>query len=278
MIDISLLKAMAAAGATADVIIAAVEVMEAKRSKALAAERQRRKRAMADDQPELELIDAVAENDAVIPSSHVESRTVTLDHAAAAPSPPSFPSFSPTPPIITLPSTPPEETMLRRDPREAPGTPLISQEAFETAEAIGLEAGFSPQSCPPGWCGAAWEVQRFLNDGYPSAMIRIACTAVLRRGRGPPENFGYFRKAIVDMRARLEAPLPVAVPRVLEVIDGGRSDARTGTSQRGRIVAGRAVGKHYGSACDALDALGEEFAREAERRGEGPYIPTHLRG
>lgn len=275
-INYDVLETMVATGVSAAQLLAVVRTMDTSARKRQAdAERMRQKRAQADlfegaDAPVIVGIDVgqpVAEQLMPTVEAVMAAREVARPDATNSDEPKE-----------RKPPTPPKKeiyTTLRDRPREEPDKPLISPQAFEITEAIGAEAGYTPENWPPGWCGAAFQVQMFLNEGYDPGIIRAACTSVLRRGRGPPEHFGYFRKAIVDMRSRLEAPLPQVKPRQLEVIDGGRSDARTGFGgQRGRIVAGRAVGRNYGSVLDAAEDFREECAREAERRGEGPYRPN----
>ena len=145
-----------------------------------------------------------------------------------------------------------------RDPE-----PLVSQEARDMADAIAVEAGFDLEFIPPGWCGAANYLQAFLTQGYSGNQIRIAVTMTLRRfakkGRGPPEDFSYFRNAIANICADLSAPVPKVEPRALEVINGGKSHARTRTYEDGRPRS-----RHLGSATDAFADLREYFTRGAD--------------
>jgi hypothetical protein len=129
----------------------------------------------------------------------------------------------------------------------------ITLQAFDLADAIGTEAGYTAATLPPGWCGAAGHIQRFLNEGYTPSVIRLACREVMRRGRGPPEYFGYFVKPIIDMRARLEAPLPHVKPHQLEVIDGGR--------QRTKIAP---MEHASGPLQGAVQRIREELRRQTE--------------
>jgi hypothetical protein len=248
---------------------AAIEEVRGERARMLATARQRRHRAKSTGE-EADLFDAAAPaGNGIVADRDIERDASVTERDINK---------------ERIPPTPPKKEIYNTTLRDAPAPARepakacsISPEALDLADAIGAEAGYTAANWPPGWCGAAWEVQRFLNEGYTSALIRMACTAVMRRGRGAPEYFAYFIKPIIDMRARLEAPLPQVKPHQLEVIDGGRSHAGTGFGgQRGRIVGGRAVGRNYGSVCDALEALSEEFASEAARRGEGPYIPTKM--
>jgi hypothetical protein len=148
-------------------------------------------------------------------------------------------------------------------PRARDPDPLVSEEAYNMAEAIGREAGFEPWDTPPGWCGAADYLQSFLNSGLSANHIRIACTTVLRRrvaaGRGPPEEFGYFRKPVADICADLRREVPKVETHALEVINGGKSNARTRAYDDGRPRS-----RNLGSATDAAAELREYFTRCAE--------------
>jgi hypothetical protein len=147
-------------------------------------------------------------------------------------------------------------------PRAREPEPLISEEAREMAEAIGREAGFDPIDTPPGWCGAANYLQAFLNSGLSADHVRVACTTVLRRrhaaGRGPPEEFSYFRKPVAEICADLSREAPKVESRALEIIDGGKSNA----GARAWRADGRS--RNHGSATDAASDLRQYFARRAE--------------
>jgi len=86
---------------------------------------------------------------------------------------------------------------------------LISAEAHTIADAIGQAAGFSKENWPPGWCGLALQVQKFISEGCPGDLVRDTATSVLKRKRdGPPENFSYFDRPIATAFAQFKRPLP----------------------------------------------------------------------
>jgi hypothetical protein len=105
--------------------------------------------------------------------------------------------------------------------RASEGKSLISREAHALAEEIGQVAGFSRETCPPGWCGAAMLIQRFINDGCPGEVIRFAVIGVLlRKKNGAPQSFGYFEKAIAQAFADHQRPLQAANPQPIEARNG----------------------------------------------------------
>ncbi len=139
--------------------------------------------------------------------------------------------------------------------------PLVSAEAHEMAEAIGREAGFEPKDTPPGWCGAANMIQAFMTQGISAQHLRTAATTVLRRrtvsGRGPPENFAYFRKPLAEICGDLRTPVPKVAERNLEVIHGGKDAGARAWRNDGHS-------RNYGSATDAASDLRRYFAQRAE--------------
>jgi hypothetical protein len=141
----------------------------------------------------------------------------------------------------------------------ARGQSLVSLEAIRIADEIGEAVGFSKETWPPGWCGAAYVVQRFLNEGCPGEVISLAVTATLKRKRdGPPENFSYFEKPIAAAFAAHKRPLPTASPQAFDGKSNGHSSAK-------RTVVD--AGKDLIAECDARLAAAE--AREArEREGD----------
>lgn len=233
---------------------AAINAAELGRTRSLAAARQRRHRAkvVGDDTDIFDMAgtDATAEALSIEPERDIERDASVTERDA---------DKERTPP------TPPKER--NTTPRDAPARESIpakscsiSLEAFDLADAIGAEAGYAaPADWPPGWCGAAGDIQRFLNEGYTAQVIRMACTAVMRRGRGPPEYFAYFVKPIIDMRTRLEAPLPQVKPRQWEVIDGGRNRTQNAP-----------MGHKSGSLQAACEQLRAELRRRSEPAGACP--------
>lgn len=267
-----IIAALVAAGGTSDMIIAvcraAHEVeMKAKmdrRAPAAARQKRRRGRDLVDDmqepQDEQKFIDAALENESMSHESH-ESH-VTKENP-------------PTPPKENT-SSLCSEVKKDDDEEDAGATvaekPLVSQKAFALADTIGRDAGFEPSNTPPGWCGAAYVIQKFLDDGCPGEIVRLGCTTALRRKRdGPPERFVYFEKPIAQAFADYRRPVPEVAVRKLEVIDGGGFGSRASSGYR-------PTSSTHGSLGDAARELRRKFARQADEieraengmdRGEG---------
>ncbi len=261
-IDLDILRSLVAAGVTAAQLLVAVEGMEAK-AETRRRDGRLRQRRHREDQPELELQGATEQDyaDAAIKntSCNAMSRDVTLETCDKERK-------------VSIPSKERTTTSKIDDDEDSRATPqkqsLVSLEAYDLADSLGSLAGLEPKSWPPGWCGAAMTIQRFLNEGVPPDVISLAVTTALARKRdGPspdiPANFAYFCKPIAQEFARYKTPLPQIQPGKLEVIDGGL--ARNPTGKLGRFAAGRAVSQGYGSATDAALALRDKFTREAER-------------
>jgi hypothetical protein len=99
-------------------------------------------------------------------------------------------------------------------------------------------------------------IQKWLNDGCPGEVIKLAVNGALQRRKcdGPPENFSYFAKPIAQAFAEYQRPNPTAPPQAFD----GKTN---GYASRKRTVI------------DALDALDAKLdGREAEAGG-GPGAP-----
>lgn len=255
MVDMTVLRRLVAAGVSATQLLEAVEAMEAK-----AAERKARKREADALRMRSKRDDLFHEDSGESPrvaESSGESHDVAATSATSLPPSPSPPSFPPHP--HNNPLTPnPADSDDDEDRARPVEKPLVSQEAFALADTIGRDAGFEPSTTPPGWCGAAYVIQKFLDDGCPGEIVRLGCTTALRRKRdGPPERFVYFEKPIAQAFSEYRRPIPeVAVPK-LEVIDGGRFGNRTG-------AGARPTSSTHGSLSDAARELRRELARQAE--------------
>lgn len=261
-----ILDTMLASGATAEMIVAAYRTAyeletkaKVKRRAGNAARQQAKRR--RDGAPDLvdemvidddqKFIDAAIDEEKVgVTQSHAESRVTECDKR------------NPHKENTSLLPSEAAEVNYATPPRAREPEPLVSEEAREMAEAIGREAGFDPIDTPPGWCGAANYLQVFLNSGLSPDHIRVACTTVLRRrhaaGRGPPEEFSYFRKPVAEICADLSREAPKVESRALEIIDGGKSNA----GARAWRADGRS--RNHGSATDAASDLRQYFARRAE--------------
>jgi hypothetical protein len=141
---------------------------------------------------------------------------------------------------------------------------LISPEAIKLADQLGGIAGIDPDpmACPPGWCGAAMQVQSWLNAGWPAEAILVGTRAAMARKRdGPPMTAAYFTKPIAKAVAQMRRPAPVIeVSAEREVVHVRSPAAATGWQAR----------KDAGfEALAALDERLREFDRAAGGGGEG---------
>lgn len=146
--------------------------------------------------------------------------------------------------------------------REGATKSLISPEAHSIAEELAKEAGFTKETWPPGWCGAAMAVQKWLNDGCPGEVVKLAVTTALQRRKrdGPPDNFAYFAKPIAAAFADHQRPNPAAPPQAFDGKSNGNAPRK-----RTPVDAGKDLMAEY----DARIAAAE--AREAgERAGDPP--------
>jgi hypothetical protein len=102
---------------------------------------------------------------------------------------------------------------------------MISPEAIKLADQLGAISGIDPDpmACPPGWCGAAMQVQSWLNAGWPAEAIVVgARTAMARKRDGPPTTAAYFAKPIAQAVAGLNRPLPEVSHAETGRFGGGR--------------------------------------------------------
>ncbi len=91
---------------------------------------------------------------------------------------------------------------------------LISEEAKRLSDEVFELAGIDldPLACPPGWCGAAMRVQSWLSSGWTPDEIRVgvktAMASEARRQQGPPNTPFYFEKAIAKVVLMRNRPVP----------------------------------------------------------------------
>lgn len=91
--------------------------------------------------------------------------------------------------------------------REAPLV-LVTQEAFTIADEIGTIVGLDPEFTPPGWCGAAMQVQAWLAHWTHNEIIAGVRAGMAGKRDGPPESPRYFEKPIARVHLRLVKPMP----------------------------------------------------------------------
>lgn len=112
---------------------------------------------------------------------------------------------------------------------------LIRPEAHAIAEELWQAAGFSKETLPPGWCGTAMAIQKWLNDGCPGDVVKLAVNAALRRKRdGPPQSFSYFAQPIAAAFADHQRPNPTAPPQAFDGKSNGYSVPKRTVIDAGR--------------------------------------------
>lgn len=174
-INVATLEALAATGATADMIIAVV------------------KSELATDQA---TIDERRKNDAVRQrrkrAGHAMSRDVTR-----TPCDPSSSSSSPTPPITT---PPPEEAAAVASARD----PVVDA-VDQVFAAIGV-------TDDPHWYGHKPRVVMWLESWSLEFDILPTVRRLMERRRDPPRRPAFFEEAIAEAHAQRQLPLPTVGP------------------------------------------------------------------
>ncbi len=102
--------------------------------------------------------------------------------------------------------------------REVPEI-LISEAAVTIADEVASIAGLDPadrMATPPGWCGAAAQVQTWLAHWPRETILAGARAAMARKRDGPPGSPKYFERPIAQFHLQLTRPMP-------EIVDIGRA-------------------------------------------------------
>lgn len=113
------------------------------------------------------------------------------------------------------------------DARAQPTKSMLSAEALRVIDEIAQVAGITKETWPPGWCGAVYVVQKFIDEGCPGEIVKLGAIGALKRKRdGPPNSFSYFEKPIAAAFAQHLRPLPhvvVAPAETVEIRNGQRN-------------------------------------------------------
>jgi hypothetical protein len=118
--------------------------------------------------------------------------------------------------------------------------PLISPEAMALGDEIATVAGQDLQFLEPGWCGAAWRCQQWLDSGYPRELIVAGVKAMVTQ-KAPEKISGvaYFDKGLARFIAQQTRPVPKVIEQqaeTVEVIRGKvRDDSRSGVAAIDRV-------------------------------------------
>lgn len=127
--------------------------------------------------------------------------------------------------------TPPEQSQTQKvgggEDAGARGS-LISAEANRVADEVAEICGIvDPLAWPPGWCGSAGMVQKWLNEGCRPEIIVPACReAMMKKSGGAPDTIKYFEKAVARAQAEFKTPMPTVIPGKPEQISGERAGNR----------------------------------------------------
>jgi hypothetical protein len=248
-----ILDALVKAGATAEMIVAAIkaeqDAAEAKRAEKRARDAERKRRSRAN-------VRNVTRTDA---DMGVTSRDTP---------PPSSPSsFPPIPPHITTPS-PPTPAAAAEGARARDGGEM--KQAMDIADEAARIADLDPANVPPGWCGFPNLIVAGMRAGWSREDVITGVRSVMtRRAReGPPASFAYFKGAIADAHATRTAPIPAGRPNAPD--HPGQTSARSRAGARplagDALIAGfaAALAERPDSRLYAGDAGGWEAGPDAD--------------
>jgi hypothetical protein len=249
-ISAAALRAMKAAGATAEMLIAAVEAQEAI-DKAHTIEQAEIEREHLKKRRQLEAARQQRKRDR---DRHAPSRDVTRDERDSSPS-----SFPPTPPHITTPS----QVGGGDDGGGAGARDQISRRQAvalteQTYEAFDIDQHF----VPPKWMGLTHYLQGGLGRGWRPDLVLLAVQKVAaqfkRNGEVRPEWFGYLTKPIEREHQEAQRQFLLVIPNQDQSHVGSRSpNRRPHNPLRGGVAA------------SCLDDLAE-FARQGRVSGDQP--------
>jgi hypothetical protein len=213
-------RALLVAGATAEMIVAAVEaeqvVNEKKHNERRArdAERKRKSRAASAVSPGRAVTartsGAPAESEQAIATKKDTQRRRSRAASSMSRGQPVTPSptLSPsTPPSITTPPVGGDGGVRARDG-------VISTQAIELADEVMAILGVDRESVPPAWCGAAMWLSAGIATGWRPELVRLAAqrVAAARRREGPPGSYRYLEKPILHEHQEAARPVPPAPP------------------------------------------------------------------
>jgi len=118
--------------------------------------------------------------------------------------------------------------------------PLISPEAMALGDEIAVVAGQDLKFLEPGWCGAAWRCQQWLDQGWPRELIVAGVKAMVTQ-KAPEKISGvaYFDKGLARFIAQQTRPVPKVIEHQAETVEmrrgANRDDSRSGIAAIGRV-------------------------------------------
>lgn len=149
-------------------------------------------------------------------------------------------------------------------PVDAP-KPLISAAAMTLGDEIALVAGQDLKFLEPGWCGAAWRCQQWLDQGWPRELIVAGVKAMV--AQKAPEKIGghaYFDKGLARFIAQQTRPVPKIIDHQPETVEVRRAapvnDSRSGIAAIGRLY------DRLGAGAEVQSESGGEVSDPAVRR------------
>jgi hypothetical protein len=234
-IDVSALKALAAAGATVDMIIAAVEAQQAAERKCAIEEAELQRDALKQkrsDARERKRLQRQRDNPSFCVSSLRHPQPVTRDTSPNVPivtrdnAPPPFPLPSPPTPPLTNPLTPFDDV----DARERGGSDLAAKLADQVMTILSVDRAEPPRL----WRGLADYLQRGIvdrawrSDLVLAAARRVAAAFEKRTGEKHPESCGYLTRPIEQEHERHERGLAL-MTKVIDVDPAAVDRARAAT-------------------------------------------------
>lgn len=114
----------------------------------------------------------------------------------------------------------------------------ISQPAMNLADELAKIAGQDLGFLEPGWCGAAYRCQQWLDRGWPRELIVAGVTAMVKRKA--PEKIGghaYFEQGLARFIAQQTKPLPQVVELAPQTVEITRGSSAASHDSRSGIVA-----------------------------------------
>jgi hypothetical protein len=212
-IDIAALKAMVAAGATAEMVIAALEAAQANadavakaRQKKDAARKRKERASKTSSGHRVTSRDIADENEGLVGSASSATQDVASEAAGADPP-------GAIPPKEKSPHTPLKEKDLGGGARARARGLQISKEAFAFADELAGIAGYDDlKNLPARWMNdqPAVRIQMMFDAGWVIDVMRETAIAAIRKKRdGPPFSVKYFEPIFARAHAP-QLPLPAA--------------------------------------------------------------------
>jgi hypothetical protein len=146
-------------------------------------------------------------------------------------------------------------TLLPDDTRK----PLISAGAMALGDEIATLAGQDLQFLEPGWCGAPWRCQEWLDQGWPRELIVAGVKAMVTQ-KAPEKISGvaYFDKGLARFIAQQTRPVPKIIEHQAETVEVTRA-ATVNNPRSGIAAIGRVYEALRGAATEAEPGCGGEM-------------------